>query len=242
MNVLAFDTATGATAVAVGTVTARDDVEPGARPHHSELLLELIERCAAEAGGWPAIDRLAVGVGPGTFTGLRIGLATAQALAFATGLDLVGVSTLAALEHQARRLGGSGQGRDLDHDGSDESDNNERPILAVIDARRGEVFVGGSGVAECVIKPDRLGELARNLVAGAGQRASAKPIAVGDGAMRYREQLVAAGLEVPADDSPLHLVSAVDHCLLARELAAGAAGEVKPVYLRVPDAELNLKR
>lgn len=223
-NILAFDTATGATAVARGTHEARDDVPPGARPNHSSKLLELIEECVAAGGGWGSVERIVVGVGPGTFTGLRIGLATAQALAFATGLPLVGVSTLAALEHQAHRQHGLA-GR----------------VLAVIDARRGEAFVGGAGIEPTVLKPDALASLVSDLSkSAAGPLAGGTLLAVGDGAVRFAEVLQQAGAQVPPAESPLHRVCAIDHCELGRELVPGAATDVQPVYLRVPDAELNL--
>jgi tRNA threonylcarbamoyladenosine biosynthesis protein TsaB len=114
-----MDTATPSTAVAVWApdgpaVERRDDPAPGERPGHAARLLALVDEVVP---GWDAIERIAVGVGPGGFTGLRIGIATARALAQARDLPLVGVSSLAALA--------------APHDG---------PVVAVIDARRGEVF------------------------------------------------------------------------------------------------------
>src|SRR5919199_5081496 len=126
MAVLGFDTATGATAVAVllgdGTaVERRDDPAPGERPSHAARLLELAEEALGAAGaGWDDVTRLAVGIGPGGFTGLRIGIATARALAQARALDVVPVGTLRALAAGAARPDAT---------------------LAVLDARRGEAFV-----------------------------------------------------------------------------------------------------
>ena len=97
MTILAFDTATGATTVALSGVgdvvyTARDDPRPGERPGHATRLLPLTALVMERAGvGWDGVDRIAVGVGPGTFTGLRIGIATARALARARRIALVGV-------------------------------------------------------------------------------------------------------------------------------------------------------
>ena len=70
-----------------GEVVREASVGPGAdgRPRHSQVLLPEIERCVEAAGGWERIDRIAVGIGPGSFTGLRIGIATARALAQARG-------------------------------------------------------------------------------------------------------------------------------------------------------------
>lgn len=88
MAVLGLDTATPSTAVAVllddGTTAfeRRDDPPAGERPAHAARLLELAEAVLEEAAlDWDAVTRLAVGVGPGGFTGLRIGIATARALA-----------------------------------------------------------------------------------------------------------------------------------------------------------------
>lgn len=140
MRILGFDTATAATTVALletdpeHALEQRDDPPPGARPGHASQLLPLVQRLFDQAGvGWAEIDRIAVGIGPGTFTGLRIGLATAQALAASSDTPLVGVSTLAALAAAAH---------DTEPDAT---------TLAVIDARRGEAFAAtllpGSGPA-----------------------------------------------------------------------------------------------
>ena len=93
------------------------------KPRHATALLEEVERAAAAAGGWGEVDRLAVGLGPGSFTGLRIGIATARGLSTATGLPAVGVCTLDAV---ARGIGAQ-QGA-------------EGERLAVLDGFRGEVF------------------------------------------------------------------------------------------------------
>src|SRR5580700_7249570 len=103
MAVLGFDTSTSATAVALrlrdGTTTqARDDPPAGAHPGHATRLLGMAHQLLAGAGvGWSHVDRIAVGLGPGTFTGLRVGVATARGLAQSLAAELVGVSSLRAL-------------------------------------------------------------------------------------------------------------------------------------------------
>jgi tRNA threonylcarbamoyladenosine biosynthesis protein TsaB len=218
VRILALDTATTATVAAlIDTSTglaleARDDPPAGSRPNHAARLLGLVRTVLIEAGGgWEAIDRIAVGVGPGTFTGLRIGVATAQALARARDRPLVPILTLDSL---ARAAGDAARAQG-------------RVALAVIDARRGEAFTGGPQISPCVLAPEQLATMA----AGA--------LAVGDGALKFREVLEAAGASVPADLSPLHRVSALWHCRLAESAEPRPLRAVQPEYLRVPDAELN---
>jgi tRNA threonylcarbamoyladenosine biosynthesis protein TsaB len=212
--ILGLDTSTAATAAAVWApggpaVERRDDPPPGARPGHAARLLPLVEEALQNAGaGWDAVERIAVGVGPGGFTGLRIGIATARALAQARGLPLIGVSSLEALAKAAREPGA-------------------RPIVAVIDARRGEVFAASPGTfGPLALTPDAL-----------AARIPPESLAVGDGAVRFRAELERAGAVVPADGSPLHRVSALKICEL------GAAGEpadrdaLLPDYRREPDAK-----
>ncbi|MFZ0385722.1 MAG: tRNA (adenosine(37)-N6)-threonylcarbamoyltransferase complex dimerization subunit type 1 TsaB, partial [Solirubrobacteraceae bacterium] len=105
---LGLDTATSATVVGVLEQAAdgreliaierRDDPPPRTRPRHTGALLALAIEALGEAGiGWDELDLLAVGTGPGTFTGLRIGITTTRALAHARELPIVGVSTLRSL-------------------------------------------------------------------------------------------------------------------------------------------------
>jgi tRNA threonylcarbamoyladenosine biosynthesis protein TsaB len=224
---LAFDTATRATTVALcgvagGDLEARDDPAPGARPGHATRLLPLAVELVERTGiGWEAVDRIAVGVGPGTFTGLRIGIASARALARARGIPLVGVSTLQSLALGPAAAAGS--------------------VLAVIDARRGEAFVAawrageaaeprGELLRERVVAPETLGALLDDL--------PLPILAVGDGALAFRAVLERSGASVPEDVSELHRVTAINHCRLARHLRAEAPEQVAPHYMRLPDAEL----
>jgi tRNA threonylcarbamoyladenosine biosynthesis protein TsaB len=215
--IVGLDTATPSTAVAVlradgRGAEARDDPPPGERPAHASRLLELMETALRQAGAsWDDVGRIAVGVGPGGFTGLRIGVATARALAQARGLEVVPVGSLHALA-----LGAAGE---------------SSTVVPVIDARRGEAFAaafaeGGSLWGPLALPPE-----------GLAARVPAGALAVGDGAVRFRDQLERAGAVVPADGSPLHRLSAVHVCRL------GAAGEpvdrdaLVPDYVREPDAK-----
>jgi tRNA threonylcarbamoyladenosine biosynthesis protein TsaB len=223
--VVGLDTATSATVAGVlrgdALFEVRDDPAPGARPAHAARLLAAAEEALAAAGvGWEQVDRLAVGVGPGSFTGLRIGIATARAVAQARGLPLVGVSSLEALARGA-----------------------EAPVvLAVLDARRGEAFAaawqtlnqgsGGRGVlavlAPGALAPDALAERVRAL--------PAPPLAVGDGAVRFRGSLEAAGALVPPDEDGVHRLRAEHVCRLGAEGSPTDRDALLPDYLREPDA------
>jgi tRNA threonylcarbamoyladenosine biosynthesis protein TsaB len=221
--ILGLDTATPATVVAVlpdagEPVELRHDPAPGERPGHARELLPLAQQALNAVGATFAdVARIGVGVGPGTFTGLRIGVATARALAQGTGAELAAVSTLDALAEAA--------------------DAAERPVLAVLDARRGEAFAAaylrGERVAGPVaIAPEELAAFAERAAAGA---ASASWLAVGDGAIRFRDRLVPAA-DVPGDDSTLHRVSALAVCRLARAAPTVDRDALLPEYVRPPDA------
>ncbi|HEX3689683.1 MAG TPA: tRNA (adenosine(37)-N6)-threonylcarbamoyltransferase complex dimerization subunit type 1 TsaB [Solirubrobacteraceae bacterium] len=239
MRVLGLDTATRATTVALldsereKAVERRDDPPAGARPRHTTRLMALVVEVLGAAGAeWGDVDRIAVGVGPGTFTGLRIGVATARALARARGIELVGVSTLHSLARGAAEAGAGGDGV---HDA----------VMAVIDARRSEVFAAGWAATDAAqagatpvfspraVAPDALAETMR--------KDGRAWVAVGDGAVEFRSALEQAGARIPEPDSGLNRVSAVEHCRLAFALRPEPPEEVQPEYLRLPDAEISLR-
>src|SRR5438874_10793770 len=130
-----FDTSTAdsVAAIADGERTVAETAIEGPSegpPNHATELLPLIERIVGEHGGWEAVGTIAVGVGPGSYTGLRIGLATARGLAQGLGKELRPVSSLHAL----------GLGIAEERPG--------RALLPLIDARRKEVFamlIGAEG-------------------------------------------------------------------------------------------------
>jgi tRNA threonylcarbamoyladenosine biosynthesis protein TsaB len=232
VRVLGWDTATPATAVALLDTDAgpaleeRDDPPPGARPAHAAHLLAAAEAVLACAElTWAGVDLLACGVGPGSFTGLRIGVATARAAALARGLPLAGVSTLEALAAAAAAASGPADGR---------------LVVAVLDARRGEAFAAAWGVRrEPALQPSAL---APEALAGKLAELPGGALAVGDGAVRFRAQLDAAGAVVPPDASPLHRVSAEWICRLAARGGGEEPGTVLPHYIRPPDAQPRRER
>jgi tRNA threonylcarbamoyladenosine biosynthesis protein TsaB len=215
MNLVGFDTSTAATAVCV----LREDGEsfeyvPGAdeldgRPGHAAELLPRITSLMGEAGvGWGEVGAIAVGLGPGAFTGLRIGVATARSLALARDLELRPVSSLRALA----------EGIDA------------RLRLPAIDARRGEVFGALYEDGRELLQP-----AARSPEALAEHASGAR--AAGTGALHFREALEAAGATVEPDRSPAHVVRALNVCRLARTASARPPASVLPDYLRLPDAK-----
>jgi tRNA threonylcarbamoyladenosine biosynthesis protein TsaB len=195
--VLAFDTATPVATSAL----LRDGELLGERTSRAAAVLADAEALLRAAGCAAAdLDALVVGTGPGSFTGIRIGLAAARGLALALGVPVAGVSTLDALS-----AGYPG-------------------ALPVIDGGRREVFAPSDGGPRAC-RPDDL-------------RFEPGAVLVGDGAVRYRSQLEAAGAEIPPDRDAVHLPRARYHAQLAEDF--GDADLVEPIYLRVPDAERAL--
>lgn len=243
MIVLGIDTATPATVVGLRladgrTLQGRDDPDTRERPGHATRLLPLADDLLDEAHiDWSELERIAVGVGPGTFTGLRIGIATARGLAQSLGVELVGVSSLRALAHGALADGGLVDGAPA-HVGSDHAQR----VLAAIDARRGEVFVaayddGRELIAPQAVSPDGLIAL---LESAAIDTQAEQWLALGDGAILYRETFERAGAHVAEDGCKRHRIQAHAICELAEQ--ASASGEpTLPDYRRRPDAEIALE-
>ena len=219
MSVLGFDTATSATSVCVVRddgeafehVPAPSDLTTPPR-HGSELLPRIADLMNQAEISFSHLKAVAVGVGPGTFTGLRVGIATARALAHANALAVHPVSSLAAV-----------------------AENAEAPLrLALIDARRGELFAAmyatGGEVRwpPFVATPDAVAERVR--------KEALTPVAVGDGAVRFREVLEAAGVRVEPDGSQAHAVRGLHVCRLAEHVQPVPPEAVLPDYLREPDA------
>ncbi|MGH9082714.1 MAG: tRNA (adenosine(37)-N6)-threonylcarbamoyltransferase complex dimerization subunit type 1 TsaB, partial [Acidimicrobiales bacterium] len=198
---------------------------------HAESLAPAIAHVIEQTGTSLAeVETVAVDVGPGLYTGLRVGVATAQGLAQGLGIGVLCVTSVAVLAHAAYEGGWPGA------------------VATVVDARRGEVFAavyrgaGNESHPPVRCAPDALGDLLWSVAADTG----GPVLVVGNGTTRYADALrpvAGAGAAVVggpalADPSPAALVA-----LAAGRLAAGQVpvppGDVRPVYLREPDARIN---
>lgn len=215
MKILAIETATEACSVALyinGNVAERHEFAPR---RHAELVLPMADALIAEAGiAKSSLDAIAVGRGPGAFTGVRLAIAMAQGLALALDRPVVPVSTLAALGLGAAAQRGS-------------------TVLAAIDARMGEIYAGtfaidGDGLVEAIgeellVKPDALARPVGDVVG------------IGSGFATYGEVLRERLAPLIAVDA-----GALPHASAVAQLAARAfirgeavdAGAAQPVYLR----------
>jgi tRNA threonylcarbamoyl adenosine modification protein YeaZ len=211
MRLLAIDTALDACSVGVTDgerlVTRSEIVGRG----HAEILMGLIAGALAEAGfAVSDITRIAVTVGPGSFTGLRIGIAAARGLALVTGAEVVGIGTLAVHAEEARAERGA------------------LPVLALIAAGRGEIYGaryspdGREEVPPVVATPGHFAALVEDDVVLAGSGADS-----------------VAALVSGAERRIVHRHAAPDIAALCRlgVRAAAASGPVRPLYLRPPDAK-----
>lgn len=211
MLLIAIDTSATICAVGVANpakppVLITRDIGRG----HAEALPGLLDQAMAEAGlAWAEIERVAVTVGPGSFTGVRIGIAAARGLGLVIGCPVVGVTTLAVHAEAARKIAGA------------------VPILALMPARGDDLygqFFAADGTEQTPPEIAPTAAFATQVtdgvrLAGPGAPAAARLVAAGD------------GLIVHADPAP-------DIAALLRLGAAARQPETppKPVYLRPPDA------
>ena len=204
MIVLAIDTCLFACSVAVvdGEQVLARRVEPMSRGHQ-ERLAPLVQEAMAEAGlGFDKLERIGVTVGPGSFTGLRVGLAFAKGLASALSIPAVGIGALEALAHT-------------------ESGN----VVAVLDAKRGQVYLQAFSGGAQVSAPDAL-----PIETAAARVAEFAPdILIGTGAALLAG--VRPGVRVIEAD-------VTDPVAVARLAALRSPVPPRPLYLRAPDAKL----
>jgi len=228
MRVLALDTSTSRLSAALardGQTVCEINIE--VKTGHAGILLavidELLGRTSTPRNG---LDLIAVGVGPGSFTGLRIGIATAKGLALAAGKPLVGVSSLEALACNPARPGVT--------------------ICPMIDARRNQVYAALFGADDRGnlqrIRPDELADLACCLRGLVGE-----VVFVGSGAARYAgdiRRLLSPAAVFASDHHHLIRASAVGRLGLRNYRQQGAVEPVRfmPRYLRTSDAEGKMAR
>ena len=240
-TVLAVDTSTDMLACAVARIAAQADGARGVdvlasgdhlcRRHANEQLVNTALDCLSQAGlAMGDVDAVLVGRGPGSFTGVRIGIATAKGLACGLGSALFGASTLDAVAWGAWSAG-------------------ERGLLAVVDdAMRGEVYPGvyllDDAGAHRTFDAERV-VAADDAVAELAARADAAELSLtGDGLKKYRDRFEAAGLVRVLDESLWHPTAQG----LARAWAAspvrgsGDPALVLPIYTRLSDAEENERK
>ncbi|MFE6776931.1 tRNA (adenosine(37)-N6)-threonylcarbamoyltransferase complex dimerization subunit type 1 TsaB [Streptomyces sp. NPDC057702] len=245
MLLLALDTATPAVTVALhdGHSVLASSHQVDAR-RHGELLLPAVHRVLASAAVTPGdLTDLVVGIGPGPYTGLRVGLATAAAFGAALGIPVRGLGTLDGIAYAAGQAGLTG------------------PFVVATDARRKEVYWARYADARTrLTEPavDRPADIADGLaglrIVGAGGTlyqevfAGAAPAAAGfDADARSAAERGAGGDGVPAGPPPLpagvelpeHQSAAALAALAVEKLAAGEEfPPAQPLYLRRPDAQV----
>lgn len=209
--ILAIESATSCVGCAVGTPAGVLGATYSTRGRrHAESLAPQIEFVLGQAGvALSDLDAIAVDVGPGLYTGLRVGITTGRALAHTLGIQMIGVTSLAAIADAASVTA---------------------PTVVAIDARRGEVFHAtfladdvASGSDPAVATPDAI-------VIAAGTRF------VGDGALAYREVIEACGGVVDEVTTPYPLPDAVLRLALQSVDEAVSPHLIEPLYLRRPDA------
>lgn len=236
MALLALDTSLGAVSVAVAVSDGDAGGKRIARRFerrangHAERLFDLLAEALAEAGVEArAIERVAVTLGPGTFTGVRTGVAVARAMVLATGCEVVGISSLQlmALGAQREPAGSPAASRDPSNE----------PLLVAVDARRGQVYVQlfDAGSRNCLpLDPPRLLEITAAVDLA---RAHGVATVVGSGAA-----VVVDALRVAQSDAGSVQALMPDLEPDARDLVGIAPslaplGEIRPLYIRPPDAK-----
>ena len=230
MNVLAFDTCFSALSVAVQRETPlgearvfaeREVMETG----HAEALMPMIQRVMSKAGiGFAELDAIVVTRGPGTFTGVRTGVAAGRALALATGARLVGVSSLWAIGAAAMTS-------------LPQLDAATGGVLVVMDARKGEVYAQVLDAGSVAISDPMLIGVEEAAEMGRKRRL----VVVGNAADLVKTTILPNGAQL--DDSVLDEAVLPGHhhgesvALLRAARQGGSAGGLQPLYLRPADAK-----
>ncbi len=219
MQILAMDTAAAACSVALwrdGAVAVHE-FQAMTRGHATELL-PMVESVLKDAGVTiPELDALAVTVGPGGFTGLRIGLASARGFGAASGLPVIGVNTMEALAQGVGQV--------------------DCPVLCLLDAKRADLYAQlfdgqGNPISEPVAR------LPQDVVGLLSEQSSKKVIVAGDSFDRVKDLLAEEGFL--AEQSDVFLPDARHVVEVAAQKGLPAKDKARPsaLYIRPPDAEL----
>ena len=222
MNLLAVDTSTSSCSVALfsGPHLVAEAIYTDGKTH-SRHLMSMIDGILARCGHAPEwLDGIAITRGPGTFTGLRIGISTVKGLAVAAGIPVVGVNSLAALAYPMVMM--------------------DRLVVAMTDARRGEVYHAQFKGYQSLFNP--------SVAVSAPEKAAATipedALLVGSGAMLYRELFEQQCRFVHFADTPANSIRAASVGLLAmrafehRDIENTDA--LVPEYIRKSDAQIHM--
>ena len=216
MRVLAFDTSMSACSVAVwqDNVVLAESTEMMVHGQAERLVPAIEQALKISAVTYADLDKIAVTVGPGSFTGVRVGLATARGLGAATGLPVIGILTTEVIALEARR-------------------GKNQPVAVAIDARRAEVYLhcfGNNGLQvkdpNCVLPEEAAAQLEHD-----------KWMIAGDGAeivLSHMKQLHDVS-DLKHDISEIKIVNVVTLAAMAAERLTPETGP-RPVYIRPPDA------
>jgi tRNA threonylcarbamoyladenosine biosynthesis protein TsaB len=229
MNILAFDTCFDACSACVArtqgsAVAELASVSERFETGHAERLVPMIDDVMARSGvSFGDLDRIAVTTGPGTFTGTRIGVAAARGLALATGISLVGASSLAVMAIVARDA--------LDAGHAAPAPATDFDLLIAVDARRGEVY------AQLFDSTGRQAKSPPRVLAveDAAHLVGASVLVAGSGA-----EAVAASARRNGNNATACLPNLLPEATALARIAAGLAvidAPLQPLYLRAPDAK-----
>jgi tRNA threonylcarbamoyladenosine biosynthesis protein TsaB len=236
MLILALDTTTraGSAAIVRDGAIVREHVGDPSLTHGQRLPADLMHLLEAAHVRLDAVDLFAVAAGPGSFTGLRVGIATIQGLAVATSKRVVPVSVLDALARAATLPSVVAASVRASHD----------YIAAWMDAQRGEVFAAiyEASSRRVVVEPTSASPAA-TLDAWAAYCASRALRFIGDGALRYRNEIEARlGERAHVLDRVPPLAGIIGAIAAERAAEAVLPHAVIPIYIRRPDAELARAR
>jgi tRNA threonylcarbamoyladenosine biosynthesis protein TsaB len=231
MYVIGLDTTTRAGSVALVDERAIVEERAGdaARSHAERLPRDVVDLIRDHGLSVSDIDLFGVASGPGSFTGLRIGIATVQGLAFVRRRRVLGVSALEALAHAGSRELRAGA-----------------VVAAWMDAHRREVFAALYRVAPAApftaarleeMEGPTVGDPAATLARWSNGHGSAPAVFVGDGAILYQDVIRQRAIDPEIVSAPM-LAGTIGRLAAARAGEAGEPSDIRPLYVRRPDAEI----